>query len=221
MHLSQEHASSCARDKGIDDCIQWILIFQKIEWLGIRKRVIFREYGDCGMGWRPGFLVNFPTFCVVEVILKLGADCYLKSFFQRRLDWSAIQKNPFRSIGPSARKKECVLSDALMPVVGAVAARPSSNVTGARNAGRRGMPTPAMSDPRAGPRPAPRAGQAGRSVSRMPGGHAHCPGGKAPDCPNACRISSRSARSGWTKPGPVALSRPGGPMSTAVLRKAS
>ncbi|WP_459198445.1 hypothetical protein [Ralstonia pseudosolanacearum] len=140
MHLSQEHASSCARDKGIDDCIQWILIFQKIEWLGIRKRVIFRKYGDCGMGWRPGFLVNFPTFCVVEVILKLGADCYLKSFFQRRLDLSAIQKNPFRSIDPSARKKECVSGDTLIPVVGAVVARPSSNVTGARNAGWRGMP---------------------------------------------------------------------------------
>ncbi len=220
MHLSQEHASSCARDKGIDDCIQWILIFQKIEWLGIRKRVIFRKYGDCGMGWRPGFLVNFPTFCVVEVILKLGADRYLKSFFQHRLDLSVIQKNPFRSIGPSVRKKECVLSDTLMPVVGAVVARPPSNVTGARNAGRRGMPTPAMSDPRLarGRHPGPvKPGDQSpggrvatlivpmgrRQTARMPAGSVH-----------AVRVRAGRSRAG----GVVAA---GGPMSVAVLRKAS
>ncbi|MHA6896869.1 hypothetical protein ACQUJT_22730, partial [Ralstonia pseudosolanacearum] len=84
-YLSQANASPFARDKGMDDCIQLMLVFQNIEWLGIRKRVIFWQYDGCGMGWRPGVLVNFPTFCVVEVILKLGAVHYLKSFFQNRL----------------------------------------------------------------------------------------------------------------------------------------
>ncbi|WP_176462312.1 hypothetical protein [Ralstonia solanacearum] len=69
---------------------------------------------------------------MVEVILKLGAVTYFKSFFQCCLNWSVIQKNVSRSIGPSALKKALLFGDTLTPGVGAVVPRPSSYVTGAR-----------------------------------------------------------------------------------------
>lgn len=84
------------------------------------------------MRWWSGWVVNFPVLCVVEVILKLGAVAYFKSFFQCCLNWSVIQENVSRSIGPSVPGKAFLFGDTLTPGVGAVVPHPSSYVTGAR-----------------------------------------------------------------------------------------